>query len=64
METREEQRGTYAFSPHKSARPMVIIRDEKGDPWLCDKGIDPGKDLREQGCWQCGGTEMAFTRND
>jgi hypothetical protein len=50
--------------PRMAARPMVIIRDEKGDPWLCDKGVDPKGDLRMQGCWQCGGQEMPFTRND
>ena len=49
--------------PHKPARPMEIVRDKNGYCWLCDKGVDPKKDLGEQGCWQCGGLEMPFTRN-
>jgi len=50
------------ISVHKPARPMEIVKDKKGDCWLCDKGIDPKKNLKSQGCWSCG--ELAFTRND
>jgi len=47
---------------HPSARPMEVVKDEEGQWWLCDKGVDPRRDLEEQGCWRCG--ERAFTRND
>ena len=46
----------------KAARPMKVVIDEKGEPWICDSDVDPSRDLAEQGCWQCG--DMAFTRND
>jgi hypothetical protein len=45
-------------SPHKSARPLKYIRDKDGNGWLCDKDVDPNRDLKEQGCWRC--EEMAF----
>lgn len=47
---------------HPSARPMEVLKDGTGDWWLCDKGVDPRRDLEEQDCWRCG--ERAFTRND
>ena len=50
------------MAPHQAARPMEVVKDEDGDLWLCDKGVDTHKDLRAQGCWRCG--EVAFTRND
>ncbi|MBN2325745.1 MAG: hypothetical protein JXR73_01235 [Candidatus Omnitrophica bacterium] len=53
---------TAVQTPHKPARPMVVVTDEKGSRWLCDKGIDPKKDLSKQGCWNCG--DLAFNRND
>ena len=56
---------TYAQSMthrHHPARPMEIVKDREGDLWLCDKGVDPGRDLREQECWNCG--ELPFNRND
>lgn len=61
MELREEKEDIRL---HKPARVMEIVRDKNGDSWLCDKGVDPERDLITQGCWQCGGTEMPFTRND
>ena len=33
-------------------RPMKVVVDGKGDPWICDCEADPSKDLEEQGCWQ------------
>ena len=48
--------------PHKAARPMVVVVDDEGTPWLCDKEVNPEFDLSDQGCWNCG--EIAFTRND
>ncbi len=52
----------YYVEPHSPARPMVIVKDDKGDRWLCDKGVKTEEDLREQGCWNCG--ELPFNRND
>lgn len=50
--------------PHHAARPMRVVVDKKGYAWLCDQSVNSKKDLRKQGCWACGGPEMAFTRND
>ncbi len=47
---------------HPSARPMEVVKDERDEWWLCDKGVDRRRDLARQGCWRCG--EHAFTRND
>ena len=47
---------------HPAARPMEVVKDNKGKWWLCDKGADRSHDLEKQGCWACGG--RAFTRND
>jgi len=47
---------------HTSARPMEVVKDDRGDWWLCDEGVDTRRDLEGQGCWGCG--ERAFTRND
>lgn len=43
---------------HEAARPMKFVQDMNGDGWLCDKDVDPAKDLAGQGCWRC--EEMAF----
>jgi len=51
-------------APHRAARPMKVVVDKEGYAWLCDKSVNPKKNLKEQGCWACGGPEMAFTRND
>ena len=48
---------TYLYG-HTATRPLKFFRDKDGNGWLCDKGIDPAGDLREQGCWRC--DEMAF----
>jgi hypothetical protein len=37
---------------------LKFFKDSQGNGWLCDKNIDPRKDLREQGCWRC--DEIAF----
>ena len=52
----------YEVDPNHPARPMEVVFDNTGTHWLCDKGIDPSRDLREQGCWRCG--EFQFTRQD
>lgn len=48
--------------PHKAARPMKVVVDNNGCPWLCDSNVDESKDLKDQGCWRC--AELPFTRDD
>jgi hypothetical protein len=43
---------------HTPARPLKYVKDKDGYGWLCDKDIDPDRDLRKQGCWRR--DEMAF----
>ena len=40
--------GNGIFKP--SARPISIQIGNDGEYWLCDDGVDPNKDFREQGC--------------
>jgi len=47
---------------HRAARPMKVVFDRDGNPWICDASVDDSRDLKKQGCWRCG--EKAFTRND
>jgi hypothetical protein len=37
---------------HSRSRPMKVVVDGEGNPWICDCEADPSKDLAEQGCWQ------------
>ena len=46
----------------KAARPMKVVVAKDGCTWLCDADVDESKDLKEQGCWQCG--DLPFTRDD
>ena len=48
----------------KHEKSMMVVTDPQGNHWLCDEEIDPRKDLKEQGCWQCGDEHFAFTRDD
>ena len=34
------------------SRPLKVVVDGKGNPWICDCDVDPSKDLAAQGCWQ------------
>jgi hypothetical protein len=43
---------------HIAARPLKYFKDKDGYGWLCDKNINPDRDLRKQGCWRC--DEMVF----
>jgi hypothetical protein len=43
---------------HTPVGPGKYVKDKDGYGWLCDKDIDPDRDLRKQGCWRC--DEMAF----
>ena len=47
---------------HHAARPMDVVFDSHGEPWICDAGVDPSADLERQGCWRC--RDLAFTRSD
>jgi hypothetical protein len=47
---------------HEGARPLRVVRDAAGEPWLCDRDIDPTQDLEAQGCWRC--RDLAFTASD
>ena len=49
---------------HEPARPMIVVKGQDGKSWLCDRGVNPEKDLEKQGCWQCGDEHFAFTRDD
>jgi len=31
-------------------RPMKVVADGKGEPWICNHDVNPSKDLAEQGC--------------
>jgi hypothetical protein len=53
-----DERQDINMDTHKPARPLKYFKDRNGYGWLCDKNIDPEKDLRKQGCWRC--DEMAF----
>ncbi len=47
---------------HRAARPMKVVKDADGEPWICDSDVDPSVDLEKQGCWRC--RDIPFTRND
>jgi len=42
---------TLEKNPSRS-RPMKVVVDGEGSPWICDCDVDPSKDLAAQGCWQ------------
>lgn len=48
---------TYLYN-HSPSRPMKYFKDKNECGWLCDKDVDPNKDLRSQNCLRC--DEMAF----
>jgi hypothetical protein len=54
----EDTRIPASTDTHLPARPLKFFRDAEGYGWLCDKDIDPDRDLASQGCWRC--DEMAF----
>jgi len=45
---------------YRAARPMHVVTDTAGNPWLCDAGSVPVGDLPGHGCWDCG--TLNFTR--
>ena len=46
---------------HQAARPMKVVRDSRGSPWLCDKNFDGTESLLAENCWNCG--DLPFTRS-
>ena len=46
---------------HRAARPMKVVMDSEGSPWLCDKAFDETDGLLAENCWDCG--EIPFTRS-
>jgi hypothetical protein len=43
-------------------RPLKVIVNGKGEPWICNNDVEPSKDLAEQGCWQF--SDEGSSRND
>ncbi len=46
---------------HRAARPMKVVTDGNGNPWICDDVSNPLKDHTGSGCWDCG--SLSFTRS-
>ncbi len=46
---------------HRAARPMQVVQDADGNPWLCDATSLPDHSNLAQSCWDCG--SMNFTRS-
>ncbi len=55
MKFRKEIMPEYSdyYEPDYSGRPLEFVKDENGNGWLCDKGTDRSRDLKDQGCWRC-----------
>jgi len=63
MEVKKSKMPIYGHGIlHPGARPMQVLKDERGELWLCDKGVNPALGYLQQGCWRC--RDLAFTRND
>ncbi len=45
---------------HRAARPMTVVTDHEGNPWICDDVSNPLVDHTGGACWECG--SLAFTR--
>lgn len=47
---------TYVEFPLKNwpreARPVKVVVNGNGNPWICHSDVDPSKDLAEQGGWR------------
>jgi hypothetical protein len=57
-----KKRASAATAAPQAARPMKVIVDESGCPWLCDAEANPRGDLKAQGCWRC--TDAAVTKHN
>jgi hypothetical protein len=38
--------------PARGSRPLRVVVDSKGNPWICPRDVNSSRDLAEQGCWQ------------
>ena len=38
--------------PARDSRPLKVVVDSKGNPWICPRDVNASRDLDEQGCWQ------------
>ena len=47
---------------HRAARPLEVIRDKKGNEWLCDQGVSVDRGIITGQCVP--DEKLAFTRND
>ena len=45
---------------HRPARPMKVVEDAMGSPWLCDSAVAEADEYTGV-CWDCG--SLAFTRS-
>lgn len=45
---------------HRAARPLRVVTDHQGNPWICDDVSNPLDDHTGSACWECG--SLAFTR--
>jgi hypothetical protein len=62
MDAKNGSKGDARMEPHVAARPMKVVVAKDGGTWLCDAGVDQGRDLKGQGCWRC--EDLPFNRND
>ena len=41
------------YEPDYKGRPLEYVKDEAGNGWLCDLGVNKDSNLEKQGCWRC-----------
>jgi len=44
------------------SHPLKVVVDDGGEAWICYTGVDPSRDLPDQGCWRC--KDLRFDRSD
>lgn len=57
-----KKRTSVPTGAQPAARPMKVIVDASGCPWLCDAVANPQEDLKAQGCWRC--SDVTITKDD
>lgn len=57
-----KKRTSVPAGAQQAARPMKVIVDDSGCPWLCDAKANPREDLKSQGCWRC--SDVTITTDD
>ena len=62
MEIKKERMPEHPvhFQPEYTGRPLIYVKDQDGNGWLCDKGVDITGDLKKQGCWRCDEVTFPF----